>query len=172
MITLSGNKVRLRALEPSDLSFLYQLENDERFWEISNTIEPYSKFILKKYLANAHLDIYEAKQLRLVIEENKNIIGLIDLFDYNPKHKRAGLGIIILTKYQKQGYASESLKLLINYCFTHLDLHQLYANITEDNIASIKLFENSGFCKVGVKKDWIFSQSEFKNELLYQKINE
>ncbi|WP_430438128.1 GNAT family N-acetyltransferase [Polaribacter uvawellassae] len=173
-MSLCGQKINLRALEPEDLQFLFDTENDASFWEISDTQTPFSKFLLKKYLENAHLDIFEAKQLRLIIEEKatNKPVGIIDLFDFNPQHKRAGIGILIHTKYQKNGFASEALKLLINYCFTHLQLHQLYANITSDNTKSITLFKKHNFVKVGVKKDWIFSNSTFKDEILYQIINE
>ena len=134
MQTLLGKHIRLRALEPEDLSFLFETENNEAFWEVSHTQTPFSKFVLKKYLENAHLDIYEAKQLRLIIEENtsKKQVGAIDLFDFNPQHKRAGIGILIHTKHQQNGFASEALQLLIDYCFSYLNLHQLYANITTD----------------------------------------
>ena len=105
---LEGKKVRLRALEPEDLEFLYTLENDTEFWEISHTQTPFSKFVLKHYIENSHLDIYEAKQLRFIIEEttNNNSVGMIDLFDFNPQHKRAGIGIVINHKFQKEGFAS------------------------------------------------------------------
>ena len=65
MTTLQGEHINLRALEPEDLSFLFQIENNEEFWEISHTQTPFSNFILKQYLENAHLDIYEAKQLHI-----------------------------------------------------------------------------------------------------------
>ncbi|MCB0381914.1 MAG: GNAT family N-acetyltransferase, partial [Psychroserpens sp.] len=67
MINLKGKHIYLRALEPEDLDFIYQIENDPSVWEISNTITPYSKFLIKQYLENAHKDIFEVKQLRLVI---------------------------------------------------------------------------------------------------------
>ncbi len=173
-MSLCGQKINLRALEPEDLQFLFDTENDTSFWEVSDTQTPFSKFVLKQYLENAHLDIFEAKQLRLIIEEktNNQPAGIIDLFDFNPQHKRAGIGILIHKKYQEKGFASEALKLLINYCFTHLQLHQLFANITLDNTKSIALFKKHNFVKVGVKKDWIFSNSTFKDEILYQIINE
>ena len=66
-MTLKGKNIHLRALEPEDLDFLYEIENNESIWEVSNTQTPYSKWVLKNYLENAHQDIYEAKQLRLVI---------------------------------------------------------------------------------------------------------
>jgi diamine N-acetyltransferase len=174
MKTLKGKNIQLRALEPEDLQFLFDTENDESFWEVSHTKAPFSKFLLKQYLENAHLDVFEAKQLRLVIQENlnENPVGMIDLFDFNPQHKRAGIGILIHKEYQQNGFASEALQLLIDYCFTHLNLHQLYANITSDNAKSISLFSKYQFKEIGVKKDWIFSSSTFKDEVLYQLIHE
>lgn len=174
MNTLHGNTISLRALEPEDLEFLFKTENNESFWEVSDTQAPFSKFLLKQYLENAHLDIFEAKQLRLIIEENlnNNPVGIIDLFDFNPQHQRAGIGILIHEKYQKNGFASEALEVLITYCFTHLNLHQLYANITSENSKSIALFQKHQFQKIGVKKDWIFANGVFKDEILFQRINE
>jgi len=67
MITLKGDLIYLRALEPEDLDFIYEIENDEDIWQVSNTQTPYSRFLIRQYLENAHQDIYEAKQLRLAI---------------------------------------------------------------------------------------------------------
>lgn len=171
-MTLSGSNINLRALEPKDLEFLFEIENNEIFWEISHTQTPFSKFLLKQYLENAHLDIYQAKQLRLVIENNttKKAVGMIDLFDFNPQHQRAGIGILIHPNSQKNGFASEALKLLIKYSFSFLNIHQLYANITPDNEKSISLFKKHQFKQVGIKKDWIFSNGNFKDEILFQLI--
>ncbi len=174
MVTLKGKHIYLRALEPEDLEFIHEIENDESLWEISNTETPYSKYLIKQYLEESHKDIYQVKQLRLVISNYENeALGLIDVFDFDFKNRRAGIGILVRDSSKRNnGYGSEALKLLINYCFTHLNLHQLYCNITESNSASIKLFSNQGFRKVGLKEDWNLVNGSFKNEYLYQKINE
>ena len=173
MITLKGEHIYLRALEPEDLEFIHAIENDESVWEISNTQTPYSKFLIKQYLKNSHKDIFEVKQLRLVISSYDNeALGMIDLFDFDFKNRRAGVGILVKESSDRQrGYGREALQLLINYSFTHLNLHQLYCNISEDNQASIKLFTNQGFETIGIKKDWIFSNKTYKNEYLFQLIN-
>ena len=173
MLTLTGEKLHLRALEPEDLDFIYDIENDESIWEISATQTPYSRFLIKQYLDNAHLDIYEAKQLRLVmINHHKEKIGLIDLFEFDPKNKRVGVGLLITNgSFRHKGYGKEALELVCKYAFTHLDVHQIFANIGEDNEASIKLFENLNFQKIGVKRDWNYVNGEFKNEILYQKLH-
>ena len=172
-MTLKGENIFLRALEPEDLGFVHEIENDEKVWEISNTQTPYSKFLIKQYLENAHRDIYEVKQLRLVISSYRNeTIGLIDLFDFDFKNKRAGVGILIKSSNnQGKGYGKEALSLVVSYSFTHLGLHQLYCNISDENQASIKLFKNQGFKEVGLKKDWNVINGHFKNEYLFQLIN-
>lgn len=173
MLMLKGTTISLRALDKDDLDFLYQIENDTEVWEVSGTITPYSRGVLKLYLENAHRDIYEVKQLRLAICNKKNeAIGLIDLYDFDPKNKRAGLGVIVADKKNRnKGVGAEAISLLCHYAFSTLGLHQIYANILEENKTSIGLFEKMGFQKVGVKKDWVFSNNSFKNELLFQKIN-
>ena len=171
MLSLQGKHIYLRALELSDLDFLYVIENDVSLWEISGTMVPYSKNVLQLYLDNAHRDIYEVKQLRLCICNLEHIaIGLIDIFDFDPKNLRAGLGIVVRQSARNKGVGEEALDLILEYTFKTLNLHQLYANILEDNPISINLFEKKGFKSVGVKKDWIFAEGKFKNEILYQKI--
>jgi diamine N-acetyltransferase len=173
MVTLQGNTIFLRALEPEDLAFIYHIENDETIWEVSNTQTPYSKFLITQYLENAHQDIYEAKQLRLAICKNESLeaIGLIDLFDFDPKNKRAGVGIIIQNNVDRNnGFGKEALGLMINYAFHQLQLHQLYANIGTENLPSLSLFTTFGFEKIGVKKDWNFTNNSFHNEILLQLI--
>jgi diamine N-acetyltransferase len=79
---LSTVRIRLRALEPEDLDFLYRWENDDRLWAFGSTLTPFSKFVLRQYIENSGQDLYEAKQLRLVIVENATNmpIGTIDLY--------------------------------------------------------------------------------------------
>ncbi|WP_299229552.1 GNAT family N-acetyltransferase [uncultured Psychroserpens sp.] len=172
MVNLKGKHIYLRALEPEDLEFIHEIENNQKIWEISNTITPYSKFLIKQYLENAHQDIYEAKQLRLVIcDIEDEALGLVDLFDFDFKNKRAGIGILIKDEINRQrGYGQEALKLLMHYCNSHLDLHQLYCNISEDNTISLKLFESLGFITVGIKKEWNYVNGLYKNEYLLQRI--
>ena len=171
MDLFQGEKVYLRALEPEDLSFLYTLENDTDIWEISGTLSPYSRKILRDYLATAHRDIFEVKQVRMAIcLKNEACIGLVDLYDFDPRHRRAGVGIVIAgDAHRHKGYGKEALQILCEYGFGILDLHQLYAAVGANNTASIKLFEKLGFVATGRKKDWNRMGSGFQDELFFQK---
>ena len=174
MITLKGENIYLRALEPEDLEFVYAIENDETIWQVSNTQTPYSRFLIRQYLENAHQDIYEAKQLRLVIclNNSDNAVGLIDLFDFDPKNNRAGIGILIQNlEDRSKGIGKEALGLLISYAFQQLQLHQLYANIDSDNKLSLQLFSKFGFQEIGLKKQWNRINNVYKDEYMFQLIN-
>ena len=169
---LTHGKIKLRPLEPDDIDLLYRWENDMSIWEISNTKTPYSKHILAQYLAESAKDIYSTKQLRLIIlnEENKEV-GAVDLFDFEPYHLRAGIGILIYDKAErKKGYAGDTLEALAVYALETLGLKQLYANIAADNTTSIHLFEKAGFEKVGIKKNWLKSLYGWKDEIMVQKM--
>lgn len=173
MVKLKGKKVLLRALEPEDLDFLYLLENDTNLWEISGTQHPYSRHVLKQYLENAHRDIYEVKQLRLAICDLKGeLIGLIDLFDFDPKHERVGLGLVILHQDKRnKGLGAEAVDLVTSFAFSTLNVRQVFAHVLEDNTPSINLFEKLGFARTGIKKDWVRWQGAYKDQYLYQKFN-
>ncbi len=166
---LKTEKISLRALELEDVDLLYAWENDTLLWEVSHTQTPFSKHTLREYVRVAHYDIYTTKQLRLVIQnEEETVVGLIDLFEFDPYHLRAGVGIVINKKYEERGYASEALKLLKVYVKQMLGLHQLYANIQSKNKRSLALFQKQGFAVVAVKKDWLKTPDSWEDEILLQ----
>ncbi len=179
---LVGELIQLRALEPSDLDQLYKWENDTAIWSVSGTLAPFSRFVLEQYLASSHQDIYSNKQLRLIIdltvndedgelEHETHSIGCIDLFDFDPKNRKAGVGILIADRADRgKGYATEALNLLVDYGFDVLDLHQIYSNVRVDNENSVALFKRIGFEITGLKQDWILDGGKWYDEYTMQLI--
>ncbi len=173
-IRMKYKEIRLRALEPEDLELLYEWENNRSYWGVSNTITPYSKYTLKRFLENSHKTIYETGQIRLMIEHiaDKKTIGTIDIFDFDPFHNRAGVGILIANEsYRRKGYASMSLICIVDYCFRTLHLHQLYCHILANNCESLELFRKVGFVQAGIRKDWIKTNEGYTDEYFFQLIN-
>ncbi len=181
IMQLVGELIQLRALEPSDLKLLYRWENDSTVWSVSGTLVPFSKFVLEEFVNQAHQDIYTNKQVRLMIdlkymddedsEDEVQCIGCVDLFDFDPKNKRAGVGILIANQADRgKGFATEALHLIIDYGFEVLDLHQLYSNVRVDNESSVALFKRLGFEITGLKQDWVYYQGKFYDEYNMQLI--
>lgn len=172
-MNFKGYIIYLRAIEPSDSEILYKWENNTEFWQVSDTIIPFSKYTIEEY-SNSVQDIYITKQLRLMICENKTNkpVGAIDLFDFNGHHSRAGIGIMIANAEDRnKGMASEALSLVIDYCFDTLFLNQVFCNISSENEASLNLFLSQNFQIVGLKKAWSRTKNGFSDEYLLQLLN-
>ena len=162
-------KIILRSLVHDDLDFLFDLENDKRYWHLSHTTEPFTKADLKNYIRNAQQPLSSALQKRYVVTDLANQrYGFIDFYDYNAEHHRAGVGILIHPQWQAKGIGKQALILLIEEAMT-LAIHQLYAMIPPENKPSLALFEKCGFEKSGLKKEWYFYNKKFHDMWFYQK---
>jgi len=173
---LKSQTLSLRAPEPEDVDILYRWENDESIWHLSNTLTPFSRFALEQYIMNTHEDIFSSRQLRLMIDVTESqtparTVGAIDLFDFDPANRRAGIGILIIKEERGKGYASTALEMVIRYAFHRLGLHQLYSNVLKDHEASLELFRKLQFEIAGLKREWIFVDNQWKDEYLLQLIN-
>jgi len=169
---LTYGKISLRPLEPDDIELLYQWENNIEIWNVSNTRTPFSKYILAEYLKDSAKDIYETKQLRLIIQnESDEPVGALDLFDFDPYHQRAGIGILIhKSENRNHGYATDTLNSIFGFAVEVLGLKQLYANISAKNDVSIHLFEKVGFTRSGIKKNWLKTLNGWEDEIIFQKM--
>ena len=167
---LTSDNLRLRALEPEDLGLLYQWENDATLWQHGSTVSPFSRYVLKQYIADSHQSIYELHQQRLMIDwlPTAQTVGMIDLFDFDPHHRRAALGILIDPAYQRRGIATEAVRLVKEYAFEFLRLHQLYIHVRSDNRASIALFLQNGFRQNGVLSQWVATPEGYADVYVMQ----
>ncbi len=173
MILLENSHIRLRALEPEDLASIYRWENNTEWWGVGNTLSPYSRYVLKEYIAQSHRDLYDLKQLRLVIElkDNGVAIGTVDMYDFDPHHRRVGVGVLIDPAYQGNGVATEAVDLLVAYVFSFLKLHQIYVHVPDNNEASRMLFERCGFTTTGKLTDWQVTVDGYRDVLVMQLLN-
>ena len=169
--SLTKDSISLRAPETRDIALMYAIENETRLWlDTNSTFQPISRHFLSAYLASSNNDIYKDCQLRLVAELDNTTIGLVDLFDFSPRHLRAEVGIGIATKYRGKGYGEKILQILERYASETLFVHQLYAHVAESNVAANRLFAKLKYEKVGKLKEWIKIGIEYESVNLFQKI--
>ena len=163
-------KVHLRKIEPRDVPFLYQWENDAAVWADGANHNPVSQQDLRDYVAQTAGDIYKDGQLRLIIEVKEErspenacgcegegrrcTVGCADLFDLDVRNRRAAIGLYIAADYRGKGYAAEVLSELERYAFLFLHLRVLYAVIGTGNTACMRLFEKAGYTLSGTLQNW------------------
>lgn len=163
--------VRLRAMEPEDLDMLYGIENDSEVWDVGENNVPYSRYILHDYIAHAQADIYVDRQVRMVIVNAEGTaVGVVDVVNFSPTHRRAEVSIIIMKAHRHKGYGQAALLQVMAYAQHTLHLHQLYAVVGEGNGASEALFRKVGFVPQTCLTDWLYDGSQYHSATLMQRI--
>lgn len=153
--------VRLRKLEPDDLSCLYAWENDASAWLEGDTHNPLSEDDLRAYIMRTTGDIYQDGQLRLIITSSRDEqrlatpMGCVDLYDVDIRNRKAAVAIYVAPEYRQQGVAREALLQLKRYVSNILCFRLLYAYVREANRVSIKLFQSVGFQCVATLPEWV-----------------
>ncbi|MBR7115123.1 MAG: GNAT family N-acetyltransferase [Alistipes sp.] len=171
-MNIEGTACRLRALEVEDIEAMYGWENDTEVWRVSGSVAPFSRNVLRRLIDEQQFDIYATRQMRLVIEcaTSGEAVGAVDLFEFDPHHRRAGVGIIVAPPYRRRGYALDALLTLERYAKEVLMLHQLWCSAGADNKASLSLFAKAGYAECGRRREWILSTDGATDEVLMQKI--
>ena len=169
MEMLQKDGYRLRAPEPEDLEVMYLFENTPTLWEVSNATGPYSKFFLKQYIEQHQNDLYTDRQLRLMIENpTHQVVGIIDLYNFEPFHNRAEVGVVVAEPHRGQGRGKRALQLLSTYCSDYLGIHQLYTYIDVTNEPCIKLFAGCGFKECAHLKNWMRTGTQYRDVKMMQ----
>jgi len=146
--------IQLRKIEPADLPYLYRWENDASAWSDGSNHNPLSQQDLRTYIESTTGDIYRDGQLRLIIEEEGVTMGCIDLFNFDPRNRRAEVGIYVASEFRGKGVGQQALRLLEEYAFGFLQLRVLYAVVATKNIACTTLFRNAGYTESSVLPGW------------------
>lgn len=167
----------MRKIEPSDLPFLYQWENDATMWADSDTHNPLSRHDLHQYIENTTGDIYRDGQLRLIIEDSQlstlnsqlstKIVGCIDLFDFDARNRKAAIGMYIAPDARGRGVGKQAVQLLLDYAFNFLHLRMVYAIISVNNVACSRLYEQMDFLPSSSLRAWTLEG----DAILWQKMN-
>jgi ribosomal-protein-alanine N-acetyltransferase len=113
---------------------------------------------VKHFIINSNLD--NSLLLAVILKQNNKPIGNIRLFNINNNnHNNAELSFLFYDKNEwGKGYATESLRIVINYAFDNLQLHRIFADYYSINTGSAKVFKKLDFQIEGIFVD------HFKNE--------
>ena len=171
-LLLQEQEIALRAVEPSDLDFIFWAENDTQAWSASATVAPMSRYMIQQYIDSYRADLYQDRQLRLIATHalSGERIGIADLYDYDPRNSRAGVGIYIAPTFRAQGYGQKTLCALCLYAQEFAGIHMLYAHIAIDNAASRHIFNNCGFTETAILPHWIKTPQGYTSAAFVQKI--
>lgn len=161
------NRIYLRALEPDDYKTSVHWRNDE---EIQNMVGGHKYFVSeekeKEWVNNA---IHDNTRLVLAIclVSNDKYIGNIMLQEIDWINRSALVPILLGDKDEwGKGYATEARMLMLNFAFNERGLERIFAEIIENNEASIKSLLKCGYKKEGILRNSVFKNGKFNNMII------
>lgn len=151
---LTTERFILKQVQPEDQAFLFEALSDP-------ITMPYNGVYYKTFEeTKGQLDWYKKNweegtgiNWKITNKASGESIGVISVYYYKPEHKKAEIGYWLLPRFWGKGIASEAMQTVINYWKEVKGLHRLEAFVEEDNIASIKLMERSGFTYEGTMRE-------------------
>ncbi len=169
-LEIEGERIKLRKLKLSDAEDIYENLQDKEMvkWTL-NIHWPYKKQDAIKWIRKTHYKIKNKEEygFAIVLKTENKVIGAVSLMHIDWKNKNAELGYWLGKKYWGKGLMTEAVKLVLKFAFEKLKLHRVYANLFEENVASRRVLEKSGFKLEGVARECRFRYNKWHNELKF-----
>jgi diamine N-acetyltransferase len=164
--------VKIRAMEPEDLDMIYEIENNREIWDVGVTNVPYSRYLLHEYIAGSMGDIFTDKQVRLIITADGKTSGIVDIVNFDPRNRRAEVGIVVSKQFRRMGIATKTLMEIEHYAFRVIHVHTLYAIVPAMNQESVNLFRKVGYEHTATLHEWLYDGEKYVDALMMQRFLE
>ncbi len=158
MPIIYGDKVRLRAIERTDIPLFLRWINDPEVTEFLSNVFPYSletethwfDSMLKGPMEEHPLTI----EVNIALATNETPdwlpIGTCSFMAIESIHRSAEAGIFIGDKeYWNQGYGTEAMRLLLKFGFEDLNFHRIWLRVLESNHRARKSYLKAGYVEEG-----------------------
>ena len=169
MPTLAGPRVRLRAFRADDADALFTVHSDPRvmrYWSHAPWTER-EQAVARLAALERDRESSEFYQWAIAVDGDDRLVGTVSLFALNRAQKRAEVGYALASNVWGRGYATEALKLAVDFAFEALGVARLAADIDPRNDASCRLVERIGFVREGLLRERWHVAGEATDSAIY-----
>lgn len=166
---LKTNRLILRPIDLNDKLKIFEYRSDSETnkyqgW-IPKTIEEVETFIAKNPEQINEPETWF--QFVIIEKETQEIVGDLGIHFIDSDNKQAEVGCTLNKHFQNKGYATESLKRIIDYLFKDLNKHRIITSIDPDNKNSIRLVERIGFRKEAHFVESLWIDDKWVDDIIY-----
>lgn len=174
-LTLKTNRLILSEINPGDTDNIHALHSLPETDEFNTMGIPENRETTEK-LVKEWVEMQKAEprsRYTFKIESGDKFLGLIGLKNLGVPNYRSGEVWYKLHKdFWGNGYATEALKRLLEFCFIDLELHRVEAGCAVENIGSIRVLEKAGMTREGRKRKKLPIRGEWKDNYFYAVLEE
>lgn len=154
-----GSLVRLRAGEPDDWETLWRWNRDSEHLRYLDRIHPpQSQAAVRRWGEESATRQPKDDEFGAVIENLAGEpVGTLGTHDCDLTAGTFSYGIAIAQQHRRQGYAKETIDLMLRYFFEERRYHKAWVHIYSFNDASIQLHERLGFQREGRLRQMLFT---------------
>lgn len=170
---LIGRSVVVRDYEEPDVGALYSILSDEKVFRAAwgpLTLAETTEFV-RDALVAARADPRTSYELAVTLRDTGELVGRLGLKPdgYIPHLRRRTyeLGYMLASDYWGRGLTTEAARLLLDFAFTELKLHRVFAVTVEENTPSIRVLEKLGFRREARHVDDVFEDGAWHTSLIY-----
>lgn len=148
---LTGQKVTLRAVQREDVPRIWELTWADIEVESRLSTKPPLPRSLARMEAEFEKDLEDpsARIAYFAIEANGELIGACGLWGIDHDHRLANLGIGIGQPYWGKGFGTETVRMLVDYGFRHLNLRRIQLTVLADDDRAVGAYRSAGFIEEG-----------------------
>ena len=164
-----GERVRLRAIEPSDWAFYFAWnQDDEQSRRVSSIPFPQSAEAVRQWAQQEATRKPEGDAFRFAIENaSGEVVGDLTTHHCDPRAGAFSYGIAIRREHRRCGYALEAITLVLRYYFRELRYQKATVCVFSFNEVSARLHEKLGFRLEGRMRRTQFTDGALHDELIY-----
>ena len=158
---LTGTRVYLRPLAKEDLVYLRKWSDDAEIRALIGETTPMSQADCEKFLEEACAD-NSREWFVVVIKKNNRVIGEAGLLRMFPAWRMTDVSVIIGEKEEwGKGYGTETILLLLDYAFRHLDFHRVAIGVVGFNERALRFWQKVGFRREGIQRDGYYYDNKY-----------
>jgi RimJ/RimL family protein N-acetyltransferase len=156
--TLTTPRLFIRPFQPHDSQAVHTYTNSV---SVMKYVPPHAMSWAQTQDFVAEQQGADAQALAIVHQHHRRLIGHI-IFHAWFAPRTYELGWVIHPDYQRQGYATEAARALLEYAFTTLHAHRVIATCQPENSASSRVME-----KLGMRREAHFHQCIHRGDNLW-----
>ncbi len=159
--------LNLEAVCRTDLECLRTWRNNHKIWQWCRQDDVISDIDQERWFERQSSDpTIRMYVITIRVDTHKTQVGVCGFTSIDQLNRRAEFSLYIGPEHQQRGFGREALKVLLQHGFLNLGLEQIWGESFEGNPA-MKIFDELGFSRDGVRRDFYFKDGHFVNAHLF-----